>query len=513
MRMKRIVHCLKKNKIDVLLSGLTLLVVGAVLFVVLSAGDALRNISLPEENIVQSVPFQELSGEAQEEMSYGELSDAYASLRTTCDAWTELTKEEATQGTKGGLYFISKDNLEFCIFHTDADALIDGTYTLDNFDHIWLNSEHNYFYIVVNLAGKHIDLTDFYVLARDDTFLYASRILFNCYEAETVDLNGSVFTGTLLAPQAQVSCADTYLYGQILAKDTKGVLATNKEVPFTGYKAIIGGLGVVKFQNDGVRVGAIRFLKAHNTDGRYDEYTEASPVLQRDLQEITHLTIESCDLVELEQDLAKFPNLVSLKIRNTTLSSLSLFGQESLVELEVVRTPLAELDLTGVPLLEKLVVEYTALETLSLSAVPNLSILSYQGTSLGWMDYSVLPKLQYLDCSDSGVAVECVTGETLSGLVTLRIAQNADVKEIQLDTFASLARLDCASCSIEEIDLSHFTHLQYLRCSDNKIESLDFSKFKQLFSVECYGESLRSIIVTNWAEHAYADCPITRVQG
>ncbi len=328
MNFEQIVYFLKKNRIDIVLSGLTVLIVGAVLSAVLYAGRAYQKISFSGDSLVQSVPLQDLSGTSlEEEMSYGELSEAYASLQSTCEVWTELTKEDAQQGKRGGLYCISKDNLEFCIFHADAEALLDGTYTLDNFDHLWMNSEHNYFYMVVNLAGKHIDLADYYVLARDDTFMYASRVLINCYEAETVNLNGSIYTGTLLAPGATVTCQDTYLYGQILAKDVEGDCLTNKEVIFTGYRAIMDGLGVVKFQNDGVRIGAIRFLKAHNTDGQYDGYTDASPVMKRDLQDITQLTIADCSLVGLEQDLAKFPNLTSLKIQRTDLTSLSLLGQ------------------------------------------------------------------------------------------------------------------------------------------------------------------------------------------
>ena len=514
MRIGQLLSFLKKNRVDVALSVLTFFIVGAVLFTVIYTTDAYQNVRYPDSGFVQSVPFENLSDlSGAEEMSYGELSDAYAALDPTCEVWTEYAPTESEPDKKGGLYFISKDNLEFCIFHADADSLTEGQYSLNNFDHMWLNSEHNFFYMVINLAGKEIDLSDYYVLARDDTFLYASRVLINCYEAETVNLDGSIFTGTLLAPQATVTCADTYLYGQILAKDVTGTYKANKIVPFTGYQSIMDGLATVHFQNEGVRLGAIRYLKAHNTDGRYDRYTEDSQVLKRDLQEITALSIQDCTLSGLEQDLAQFPNLTSLKIRKTDLTHLSLLGQGELLELEITDTPLVDLDLSGVPLLQRLIVERTAIEELSFSAVPNLAVLSYQGTPLGWMDYSALTKLQYLDCSDSGIDVSCITGETLPELLTLRVAQNIHVTEIDLSTFAKLARLDCASCSLTEINLEYFTHLQYLRCSNNQITSLDFSGFKQLFSVECYGSSLQSMIVTNWAEAAYADCPITRVQG
>ena len=169
------------------------------------------------------------------------------------------------------------------------------------------------------------------------------------------------------------------------------------------------------------------------------------------------------------------------------------------------------LDLTHVPGLKRLIVEETQLTEIPFHAVPELVTLSYRGTPLGWLDYSQVPKLQYLDCSDTDIEETVITGDTLPSLVTLRIAENENVLSIQLDTFVSLEQLDCASCSLTEIDVALFTKIRYLRCSYNQIETLDFSDVKQVYAVECYGESLQSMIVTNWAEAAYADCLITRV--
>ncbi len=514
MRIRQGIFFLKKNRVNVILSFFALLVMGAVLTVLLYTADTYKPVSPRGENLVSFAPVTDFTHGAQEEaMSYRELSEVYKSLKTTCEAWTSVTPEDVQANKKGGLYFISQGDQEFCIYHADSGSLLEAGYTLQNFDHIWLNSEHNFFYMVVNLGGEEIDLTDYYVVARDETAMYASRVLINCYEAETVRLNGAVFSGTLLAPQATVICEDTYVYGQILAKEITGTKKADKDIPFTGYQAITDGLGEVSFRNEGVRIAAVNFLKTHNEDGRYDAYTEESQILRRDLQAITQLSIQDCSLESLEQDLAKFKHLTSLKIHRTNLTQISLIGQGGLVELEITDTPLASLDLTDVPLLKRLVLDRTELTELSLFAVPDLSVLSYQGTALGWMDYTVLPKLQYLDCSGSGITQEVITGETLSALVTLRIEKNVEITEIDVASFPKLSRLDCAACTLTEIDLAHFPLLSYLRCSDNQISELDFSGFKQLYRVECYGDSLKSMIVTNWAEAAYADCAITRVQG
>lgn len=511
MKIEQAVAFLKQHKVDVKLASITLVVLVAVAAVLFCAAPLYEDVVPRGESVVYPNSFDSNSGALEGALNYKELSQAYAALDATAEVWTDLTEEASSAGEKGGLYFISREHPEFSIFHADSEALCGGDYTLQNFDHIWMNSEHNYFYVVVNLAGTDIDLSDYYILSRDDSVRYASRVLINCYEATSVDLTNCIFTGTLLAPYATVTCQDTYSYGQILAPEVTGTRATAKEVSFTGYEAIMEGLSVVTFRNDGIRRAAIEALLKDNEDGRYDNYTYDSQVLRRDLQEITDLIIENCTLTLPEQDLNKFPALSSLAIRNADLQAFSPIGMEELVELEISNTPLAALDLTNVPGLKRLIVDETELTELSLTAVPELVTLSYQGTPLGWLDYSGLSKLQYLDCSDADIELSVITGETLPALTTLRIAENPGLEEIQLASFPSLEQLDCADCALTEINLKDFTHIRYLRCSNNQITELDFSHVKQLFSVECYGESLQSMIVTNWAEAAYADCPIARV--
>ncbi len=511
MKIKQAVAFLKQHKVDTVLASLTLVVLVVVMAVLSYTVDLYGNVTPGDESIVQPNLFDSDFGSPTGALNYMELSQAYASLDGTAEAWTEMTEEAASKGEKGGLYFISREHPEFSIFHADSQALCGKNFTLQNFDHIWMNSEHNYFYVVVNLAGKEIDLSDYYILSRDDSLRYASRVLINCYEATSVDLTNCIFTGTLLAPYATVTCQDTYLYGQILTQEITGTCASTKDVSFTGYNAIMEGLSVVNFRNDGIRKAAIEFLLNNNNDGRYNHYTQESQILRRDLQEITSLVIQDCTLTLPEQDLKKFPSLSSLIIRDADLREFSPMGITDLVELEISNTPLETLNLTNVPGLKRLIVDETKLTELALTAVPELVTLSYRGTPLGWLDYSPLSKLQYLDCSDAGIKVSVITGETLPLLTTLRIADNTGVKEIQLASFLSLEKLDCAQCALTEIDVEHFTKLRYLRCSYNRITELDLSHIKQLYAVECYGQSLQSIIVTNWAKAAYADCPITKV--
>ena len=511
MKRKSVIAFSKQHKMDTVLAFLTLVVLVFVMMVLSGVVHLYRDVRPQGESVVRPVVGNTASDILAGALNYRELSKAYAALDATAEVWTELTEEASANGEKGGLYFIAKENPEFSIFHADSNALCGKDFTLQNFDHIWMNSEHNYFYVVVNLAGTEIDLSEYYILSRDDSVRYASRVLINCYEATSVDLTNCIFAGTLLAPYATVTCQDTYLYGQILAPEITGTRLSNKEVSFTGYEAIMDGLSVVEFQNDGIRKAAIEFLLQHNTDGRYDHYTQDSQVMRRDLQAITSLVIRDCTLTLPEQDLKKFPALSSLTIRNTELTEFAPVGLTELVDLEISSTPLEALDLTNVPGLKRLIVEETNLTEIPLQAVPELVTLSYRGTPLGWLDYSQVSKLQYLDCSGTAIDTAVITGETLPALVTLRIADNEGVEAIQLDTFAFLEQLDCASCSLTELDVELFTKIRYLRCSYNQIETLDFSQVKQIYSVECYGESLQSMIVTNWAEAAYADCPITRI--
>lgn len=119
-------------------------------------------------------------------MSYRDLSAAYRGLEATCVEWTD--RGNVAEGTETGLYFISEDNLKYCVYHTDAEALCGGEYTLSDFNYMWLNSEDDGFYVLIDLAGRNIDLSDYYILARSQGSMYAPRVLINCYEAETVTL-------------------------------------------------------------------------------------------------------------------------------------------------------------------------------------------------------------------------------------------------------------------------------------------------------------------------------------
>ena len=511
MNVKRLMAFLKPHKAEIKMASLTLIVLVFVMLVLSYTVHLYRNPLSKGENVVRPGGQGAVSGNQSGSLNYKELSEAYASLEATAEVWTDLTKDASSKGEKGGLYFISREHPEFSIFHADSNALCDGSYTLQNFDHIWMNSEHNYFYVVVNLGGTEIDLSDYYILSRDNSVRYASRVLINCYEATSVDLTDCIFTGTLLAPFATVTCGDTYLYGQILAPEVEGTRLSDKEISFTGYEAIMEGLSVVHFQNDGVRKAAAEFLIKNNKDGRYDHYTPESQILRRDLQEITSLTIRDCTLEQVEQDLKKFSSLSALVIRNAQLQHFAPVGIPALVDLEISNTPLETLDLTNVPGLKRLIVDETALRELDLNTVPELLTLSYKGTPLGWLDYSPLSKLQYLDCSDASIELSVLTGETLPVLTTLRMADNAAVEAIQLGTFSALEKLDCAGCALTEIKVDDFPRIRYLRCSNNQITELDFSRVKHIYAVECYGKSLQSMMVTNWAEAAYADCPITRI--
>ena len=245
---------------------------------------------------------------------------------------------------------------------------------------------------------------------------------------------------------------------------------------------------------------------------RFADYGEESRLRARDLKEIQALVIESCRLEAPEAELARFKNLESLTLRQVELESFSLLGQANLKDLTIEDTPITALDLSDALSLQRLVLERTALTELDFSAHRALKVLSYGGTKLGWLDFTDLPVLQYLDCSDSGITETEITGETLPNLITLRVADNPEVTSVALATFPNLAQLDCASCSIETITLADFPHLYYLRCSYNKITELDFSELRQVYAVECFGETLQKLVVTNWAEYAYADCEITRLR-
>lgn len=466
--------------------------------------------------VKQFVP-EYVSGSGQNsERGYRELSDEYRLLTANSTEWTDMENPLGEDGTgeKGGLYFISKEDLEISIYDCDCVELCGGGYELKDFDHIWINSEDSGFYVVINMSGKYIDLSGFYILCRDSSQRYASRVIINAYEAKTVVLNDTIFTGTLLAPDAVVLADNAFIYGEILSAGMIGTPKAQKLIRFGGYDSIMDTLAYAVIRNDSIRKAAIRDLVANDRYGRYKNYTEDSNILKGDLEAVRSLDLSGVVFDEdIEHDLVKFRLLEVLKLNNTNVKTLSLNGLDYLRELEMSDTPVESLNISEASSLMRLVLDNTALTSLDTGKNTELRILSVNGSKTGWPVSAPLPHLTYLDCTGSGAVSEKITGEMLPALTTLKIADNPGIKAVDGTTFPELTALDAKDCSLTEFYPGQDTKLTYIRLSGNPIRELDFSMINHIFSVECYSNQLVFITVTRWASVVGVYCPVSIWNG
>ncbi|MBO7407152.1 MAG: choice-of-anchor A family protein [Clostridia bacterium] len=437
-------------------------------------------------------------------MSYKEMSYTYKELSATCTEWTD---DELPEGSERGLYFISRDNLQYCIYDTDASALCGGKHTLTDFNYMWLNSEDDGFYVLINLAGKNIDLSGYYVLARDRGYVYASRVIINCYEAETVDLGGAILTGTLLAPYASVRLdAETYIFGQVLSDSLAGEAKTYREIKFTGYYDLLNSQDSVSFANDAVRAEAVRYLITHNEEGLYSGYNADSRLKKSDLGAVKELDLSGHILkTGFEKDLAMLTGLEVLKLNDTNITQLTLTGFEYLRELEVNNTPLTGIDLSGAPALMRLSLEHTALTSLDLSGNTQLRILCLAGSRIGQFPDVPEPFMEYIDVTDTGLTNNMLTGTNFPVLKTLLIADNPDFSGLVLSSFTALETLDCSNTAVSVLALPLMPQLKYIRVSGTRIESLDLTPIKHLYVCEAYCDSLKELKVNRYADALYTN--------
>ena len=456
------------------------------------------------------------SSSSQEEItpviSYKELSYSYRSLNSTCVEWTDM--EDVPEGTDSGLYFISKDNLQYCIYDSDSAALCEGKYTLSDFNYMWLNSEDEGFYVIVNLAGKDIDLSGYYVLARDSGFMYASRVLINCYEAENVDLSGAILTGTLLAPYAKVKYDGTYVFGQVLSDSSEGECVTYREIKFSGYYSVMSSQDDAVFLNDSVRAEAVRYLMTHNDSGLYDAYTADSRVRKSDLDAVKELDLRGTIFKEdVNRDLALLPDLEKLLLSGTNVTSVSLGNHNYLTDLEINEAPLTALDISGAPSLMRLSLENTSLTSLNIDNNTQLRILCLSGSPVGRFPSVSEPYLEYIDISNASVEEDNITGELFPALKTLNVSSNPGILGVDLRTFPKAESVDVSGTSITMLSLPDDPAITYLRASDTKILTLDLTKIKHLYVCECYSDVLSRLIVNRYADKLYAYITPTVVTG
>ncbi len=473
-----------------LLLAATLL--AAIFFVCFFADTLALNTYVPKTGESVIDPFYPGTNPAEESVNQLLLSKTYASLSANQKEWTS-----AETGLTEGIFCVSAENSEFLVYQIDSADLAEQGKTFRDFNNLVIGSGNDDFYAVLNISGKEIDLTAYYILAVDETGNYGSRVLLNFYEAERVNLTDAIVMGTVLAPNAEVLCNHTSVYGQLQGKSITGETRFYRDLRFTGYKKIMNNLNVIALNNDAVRIAAIEYLINNDPDQRYEDYTISSSVRVRDVNAVRKLNINAQDVVfeRLEEDLALFPNLEEVSVSGGTLPAFTLAALPRIKSLSITGTNLETLDISAAPDLERLVLDDNpSLTALDFTNNPKLKILSYSGTPLGWMDYSPLPELYYLDCSNASVRdYLTISGENLQNVRMLNVSGNKNIQTFYIQTFPLLESVNCSGCSILELDFSNSGKLTYFKGSYNRLTNIDFRGAVNLKNIEAYGGSVQSL--------------------
>lgn len=467
-------------------------IIAAVFFAVFLAETLASNTYIPKKG--QSVAEKLAGNSTAVEDSAGrhQRSLSYLSLTSNLEEWIS---EDADLSK--GIFCITTESYEYLVYNLDLANIADTGKTSDEYNYLWVDSGNDDFYAVVNIPGKNINLKDYYILTRDETGIYASRAIFNFYEAENVDVSNATVIGTILAPNASIVCENTSLYGQLQGKSVTGKIKFHKDIRFDGYRKIMDNLNVLKLKNDAVRMAAIEYLINNNDDGRYSDYKADSLIRVRDIEAVKKLSIHAPGVTynSLEEDLAKFPNLEEVVVSGGVLPSFSLEKLSAVKALSITGTDISSLDISAASELERLILDSNKeLKTLDFSKNNKIKVLSYSGTPLGWMDFSALPELYYLDCSNSNVASYLtISGEKLQNLKMLDISGNGNIQTFWIHTFPKLEKVNCSRCGIINLDFTGMTSLQYFKGSYNRFVNVDFKGAINLTQIEIYGESLIDI--------------------
>ena len=471
---------------------LAVTVVAAVVFVCFFANTLALNTSLPksEKSVIESGQNDDhiVNNTANQFV----LSKTYQALPATQKEWIS-----ADSGLTDGIFCISQEYSEYLVYNIDSGNIAEQGKTFQEYNHIWIDSGNDEFYAVLNISGEEINLSDYYVLVRDETGLYGSRAILNFYEAKTVNLTDAIIMGTVLAPNAAVTCNNTTVYGQILGKETAGNTKYYKDLRFTGYKNLMNNLNVISLKNDAVRIAAIEYLVNNDPDHKYQDYTISSSVRVRDVKAVQKLNINAQEVPfdAIEEDLAQFPNLEEISIRGGELPAFSLETLPGIRSLSIIGTNLETLNISPAADLERLVLDDNPkLAALDFTQNPKIKILSYAGTPLGWLDYSVLPELYYLDCSNSRVKEYLtITGDTLKNIRMLDISGNSNIQTFYIQTFPLLESVNCSNCTILELDFSNSANLKFFKGSYNRLKNIDFRGAVNLKQIEAYRNTVESL--------------------
>lgn len=429
-----------------------------------------------------------------------QLSEELASLDSTHVEWTKIAEDPS----QTGFFCIAEDKSSECVYNIDQNDICNLGYNLKNFNYIWVDSFSGSFYTVMNISGRVVDLSDYYILVRDSSSNLASRLIINCYEAEEVLLKNTILTGTLIAPSAHVTYEKTVVNGQVYAETSAGVRSSYRDISFTGYETLISALKKANLENECVRQWAVDYLR-NNFPLIYGDVSGDYIPGETDLLRVTSMQLDGVTSSNISNDLKYFKKLQYFSCTNSKIENIDFSGLEFLSEISISSSTVTNLKFGELKSLLKLNAEKNVIQNLDVSLCPELVSLSYEGTAVKSLVLPKNSKIIYINCSDTdfrGFTQDNIAA--LSELLYLEAENNKHLGYIELSALPKLKKVNITNCGINDINFAECKNLYYAKCSNNDFTAINISNAPALIYFEAYSSVLKEIDATGVFKRGFA---------
>ena len=429
-----------------------------------------------------------------------QLSEELASLGATHAEWTNI-KEDSSQT---GFFCIAEDKASECVYNIEQNDICKAGYTLKDFDYIWVDSFSGSFYTVINISGRVVDLSDYYILVRDSSANLASRLMINCYEAEEVLLKNTILTGTLIAPNAHITYDNTVVNGQVYASGSSGLRSSYRDIVFTGYYKMMSALKKADLQHDGLRRSVLSYLKKQYPLV-YGNLPDDYILGETDLLRIKNLELSGLNLGDLTSDLKYFEKLESFSCSNCKIENVDFTGFKNLSKIKFLGSVVKKCDYGDNKTLLQLNMDGSIVDKLDVSGCKELISLSMEGASIKDFVLPEISKIIYLSAAESnfkGFSEKQIA--SLQNLLYLDLRNNPWLEKVDLSVFPNLKKADITNCGIKELSFANCPALYFVKCSHNAFTKIDLTDAPALLYFEAYSDVLEEVEATGLFKRGFA---------
>ncbi|MBE7064305.1 MAG: choice-of-anchor A family protein [Ruminococcaceae bacterium] len=429
-----------------------------------------------------------------------QLSEELAALGSTHSEWTNI-KEDKSQT---GFFCIAEDKASECVYNIEQNDICKDGYSLKDFDYIWVDSFSGSFYTVINISGRVVDFSDYYILVRDSSANLASRLLINCYEAEEILLKDTILTGTLIAPNAHVTYDNTVVNGQVYAASSSGLRSAYRDIVFSGYYKMMSALKKADLKNDGIRKTALAYLKA-KFPLVYGNLPNDYVLGETDLLRVKNLELSGLNLGDITSDLKYFEKLEYFSCANCKVENVDFSGFKQLRKVNFMGSVIKKCTFGKLKSLLQLQADGSMIDNLDVSGCKELVSLSMEGASIKQFVLPENSKIIYFSAAESNFkGFDTKHIASLQNLLYLDLRNNPWLGDIDLSVFPTLKKVDITNCGIKTLSFEKCPALYFAKCSHNAFTKIDISNSPALLYFEAYSDVLEEVEATGLFKRGFA---------